>query len=98
MFRVFGDRVAAKLVESEKTSKAGLILVDSDKSNIVKGEIVSYNEKQQILYDNWDVSDSEVLENSSFIYFDVRNSDEIEHDNVKYKIINREHILAVSET
>ncbi len=85
-----GDRVVVKPVTQEEVTKSGIVLPDTvEKEKKEEGEIVAIGDGEKIKKLN--------LKNGDRVIFGKYAGDEVEIDDVEYKVLKEEDVLAVIE-
>ena len=92
--RPLHDRVIAKRVEEEKTTKGGIVIPDSAAEKPIQGEIIA-------------VGNGKLLENGELRKLDVKKGDrilfgkysgtEVKVDGVEYLVLREDDIMGVIE-
>lgn len=84
-----GDRILVKVLETEEKTASGIVLPDSAKEKKAEGEIIAVGTGEKI---------SKLGLNAGMkVLFGKYSGDEVEVDNVEYKILKEEEVLAVME-
>jgi len=85
-----GDRVVVKPTPQEEVTKAGIILPDSvDKEKKAEGEVVAIGNGEKILKLN--------LSTGQKVVYRQYGGEEVTVDEVEYKILSEDDLLAVIE-
>ena len=85
-----GDRVVVKPVTQEEVTKSGIVLPDTvEKEKKEEGEIVAIGDGEKIKKLN--------LKNGDRVIFGKYAGDEVEIEDVEYKVLKEEDVLAVIE-
>lgn len=85
-----GDRLLIKLMAAEEKTKSGIVLPDTaDKEKKAEGEIVAIGNGEKVSKLDLRVGQK--------VLFGKYSGEEIKVDNIEYKILNHEDILAVIE-
>ena len=88
-----GDHIVVKVIEEEQVTKSGIVLPDTvDKEKKAEGEVVAIGPGK--LLDNGNRATMEVAVGQK-VLFKKWGGDEVEVDDVEYKIISQEDVLAV---
>lgn len=89
--RPLGNRVVVKLLSEEETTKTGIILPESvDKEKKAEGSIIAIGSGEKILKFSLKVGDR--------VIFGKYAGEEVKIDDVEYKILTEEDVLAVIES
>ena len=89
--RPLGNRVVVKLFSEAETTKTGIILPESvDKEKKAEGSIIAIGSGEKILKFNLKVGDR--------VIFGKYAGEEVKIDDVEYKILTEEDVLAVIES
>lgn len=85
-----GDRVVVKPVTQEEVTKSGIVLPDTvEKEKKEEGEIVAIGDGEKIKKLN--------LKNGDRVIFGKYAGDEVEIEDIEYKVLKEEDVLAVIE-
>jgi len=85
-----GDRIVVKPVTQEEVTKSGIVLPDTvEKEKKEQGEIISIGEGEKIKKLNLKVGDT--------VIFGKYAGDEVEIDDIEYKVLKDEDVLAIIE-
>lgn len=85
-----GDRVLVKPITEDETTKSGIILPNTvDKEKKAEGEIIALGEGEKIKKLN--------LKKGDKVLFGKYAGEEIKVDDIEYKILSHEDVLAVIE-
>ncbi|USN53637.1 MAG: co-chaperone GroES [Candidatus Nomurabacteria bacterium] len=88
--RPLGDRIVVKPSTEEEVTKSGIVLPDTvEKEKKEQGEIVAIGSGEKIQKLGLKVGD--------MVVFGKYAGDEFEHEDVEYKILKEEDVLAVLE-
>lgn len=82
-----GDRVLVKVLETEETTASGIVLPDSAKEKKAEGEVIAIGNGEDVKELGLSVGDK--------VLFGKYSGDEVEVDDVEYKIIKDDEVLAV---
>lgn len=85
-----GDRIVVKPVTQEEVTKSGIVLPDTvEKEKKEQGEIVSIGSGEKITKLNLKVGDT--------VIFGKYAGDEVTLDDIEYKVLKDEDVLAIIE-
>lgn len=84
-----GDRVLVRVLETEETTASGIILPDSAKEKKAEGEVVAIGTGEKVAKLN--------LSTGMVVMFGKYSGDEVEVDDVTYKILKEDEVLAIME-
>ena len=85
-----GDRVVLKPLEVEETTAAGIVLPDTvDKEKPEQAEVISVGSGDKLAKLNIKVGDK--------VIFSKYAGSEVKIDNIEYKVVSHEDVLAVIE-
>lgn len=85
-----GDRIVVKPVTQEEVTKSGIVLPDTvEKEKKEQGEVISIGDGEKIKKLNLKVGDK--------VIFGKYAGDEVEIEDVEYKVLKDEDVLAVIE-
>lgn len=86
--RPLGDRVLVKPVKEEEVTKSGIVLPDTvDKEKKAEGEVIAIGDGEKVKKLNLKVSDR--------VLYGKYGGDDVEIDDVEYKILSHEDVLGV---
>lgn len=89
MIKPLGDRVLIKMVESEETTKSGIILSSGSKEKPQIAEVVAVGPETEEVKMNVKVGDKVIINKYS--------GTEIKYEGTEYTIVKQEDILAIVE-
>ncbi|GEP84659.1 co-chaperonin GroES [Staphylococcus piscifermentans] len=92
MLKPLGNRVIIKRVESEQTTKSGIVLTDKAKEKSNEGKVISVGPGR--LLDNGERVTPEVKE-GDIVVFEQYAGSEVQVGEEKYLVINEEEVLAI---
>lgn len=92
MLKPLGNRVIIKRVESEQTTKSGIVLTDKAKEKSNEGKVISVGPGR--LLDNGERVAPEVKE-GDIVVFEQYAGSEVQVGEEKYLVINEEEVLAI---
>ena len=85
-----GDRIVVKAVAQEEVTKSGIVLPDTvEKEKKEEGEIVAIGDGEKIKKFNLKIGDK--------VIFGKYAGDEVKLEDVEYKVLKDEDVLAVIE-
>jgi len=83
-----GDRILVKPVKEEEVTKSGIVLPDTvDKEKKAEGEVVAIGEGEKVQKLNLKIGDK--------VLFGKYAGDEVEIEDVEYKILSHEDVFGV---
>ncbi len=83
-----GDRVIVKQLKQEEVTASGIVLPDTvDKEKKAEGEVIALGNGEKLAKLNLKVSD--------VVLFGKYSGDDVEYEDVDYKILNHDDVLAV---
>lgn len=82
-----GDRVLVKVLETEEITASGIVLPESAKEKKAEGEIIAIGEGEKVTKLN--------LKKGDIVLFGKYSGDDVEVEDVEYKILKEDEILAV---
>lgn len=82
-----GNRVLVKVLETEETTASGIVLPDSAKEKKAEGEVMAIGEGEKVKKLGLSVGDT--------VLFGKYSGDDVEVEDVEYKIIKEDEVLAV---
>jgi chaperonin GroES len=85
-----GNRIVAQAITEEETTKSGIILPDTiDKEKKAEGKVIAIGDGEKIVKLGLKVGDK--------VIFGKYAGEEVKVENVEYKILSDEDVLAVIE-
>lgn len=88
--RPLGDRVIVKPTTAEEVTKSGIVLPDTvEKEKKEQGEVIAVGSGEKIAKLGLTVGDT--------VVFGKYSGDEVEVDDIEYKVLKDEDVLAVIE-
>jgi chaperonin GroES len=82
-----GDRVLVKILETEEVTKSGIVLPDSAKEKKAEGEVMAIGDGEEVKELGLNVGDR--------VLFGKYSGDDVELEDIEYKILKEEDVLAV---
>ncbi|MBI3120337.1 MAG: co-chaperone GroES [Candidatus Kerfeldbacteria bacterium] len=83
-----GDRVIVKQLKQEEVTASGIVLPDTvDKEKKAEGEVIALGNGEKLAKLNLKVSD--------VVLFGKYSGDDVEYEDIDYKILNHDDVLAV---
>ncbi|UXV35850.1 co-chaperone GroES [Staphylococcus sp. IVB6181] len=92
MLKPLGNRVIIKRVETEQTTKSGIVLTDKAKEKSNEGKVIAVGPGRTL--DNGNVIAPEVKEGDTVVFEQYAGS-EVQVGDEKYLVISEEEILAI---